>query len=213
MRRLISGQVPCIHSGPSHPGYPPWDSNPDPRGLNALALPIGLEGYGAADRVRTGDLNVGNVVLSLLSYNRMEPAPRVELGPPPYHGGVLPLSPSRPSWDAWIRTTTTAVKARRPAVSRHPMGSLLPGSNRHPARYRRAALIQLRQGGRGSALGGTRTRNIRHLGPVWIPDWSTSTYEPQRGLEPRTPPLRRACSDRLSYRGAATRAGIEPACS
>ena len=149
MRRLISGQVPCIHSGPSHPGYPPWDSNPDPRGLNALALPIGLEGYGAADRVRTGDLNVGNVALSLLSYNRMEPAPRVELGPPPYHGGVLPLSPSRPSWDAWIRTTTTAVKARRPAVSRHPIGSLLPGSNRHPARYRRAALIQLRQGGGG----------------------------------------------------------------
>src|SRR5215472_14685220 len=25
----------------------------------------------------------------------MEPAPRIELGPPPYRGGVLPLSPSR----------------------------------------------------------------------------------------------------------------------
>jgi hypothetical protein len=151
VRRLISGQVPCIHSGPSHPAYPPWDSNPDPRGLNALALPIGLEGHGAADRVRTGDPNVGNVVLYPLSYNRMEPAPRVELGPPPYHSGMLPLSPSRRSWDAWIRTTTAAVKARRPAVSRRPIESLLPGSNRHLARYRRAALIQLRQGGRECA--------------------------------------------------------------
>jgi hypothetical protein len=38
-------------------------------------------------------------------------------------------------------------------------------------------------------------------------------HEPQRGFEPRTPPLRGACSDQLSYRGIATRAGIEPACS
>jgi hypothetical protein len=149
VRRLISGQVPCIHSGPSHRGYPPWDSNPDDARSERAGSAVGLEGHGAADRVRTGDPNVGNVVLYLLSYNRMEPAPRVELGPPPYHGGVLPLSPSRQSWDAWIRTTTAAVKARRPAVSRHPIGSLLPGSNRHLARYRRAALIQLRQGGGG----------------------------------------------------------------
>jgi hypothetical protein len=138
VRRLISGQVPCIHSGPSHRGYPPWDSNPDDARSERAGSAVGLEGHGAADRVRTGDPNVGNVVLYLLSYNRMEPAPRVELGPPPYHSGVLPLSPSRRSWDAWIRTTTTAFKARRPAVSRHPIESLLPVSNRHLARYRRA---------------------------------------------------------------------------
>jgi hypothetical protein len=117
VRRLISSQVPCIHSGPSHLGTLP--------GIRTRTHAVWT-----ADRVRTGDPNVGNVVLYLLSYNRMEPAPRVELGPPPYHGGVLPLSPSRRSWDAWIRTTTAAVKARRPAISRHPIESLLPESNR-----------------------------------------------------------------------------------
>jgi hypothetical protein len=60
-----------------------------------------------------------------------------------------------------------------------------------------------RPGGQG-ALGGSRTLTTsRPQTPQACASTSsaTSAREPQRGFEPRTPPLRKACSDRLSYRG------------
>ena len=114
----------------------------------------------------------------------MEPAPRIELGPPPYRGVVLPLSPSRHSWDAWIRTTTATFNARQPAVSRRPIE---PPAGIEPATFsvqascacpvapRRRALDDACGRGRrpqcvlGRALGGIRTRNIQHLGLASLP--------------------------------------------
>ena len=54
------------------------------------------------------DLHHGEVALFLLSYIRVEPARGVEPRPPPYRGGMLPLSPNRhQSWPGWSRTSVT----------------------------------------------------------------------------------------------------------
>ena len=49
------------------------ESNPRHRALQARALPTELQVRGAVDRDRTGDLDVGNVALYQLSYNRRTP--------------------------------------------------------------------------------------------------------------------------------------------
>jgi hypothetical protein len=104
--------------------------------------------------------------------------------------------------------------------------SLLPGSNRQPSRYRRAALVQLRQGGgqrhatrRVNLPGAVQrpgpSRAASVLGALPTPSpscrchWVTRICEPQRGFEPRTPPLRGACSGQLSYRGMAAGQRLE----
>jgi hypothetical protein len=64
---------------------------------------------------------------NLLSYNRMEPSPRFELGPPPYRGGALTARTTKASlgraWDSTLdgirtRSYTALNRARLPVAAR-----------------------------------------------------------------------------------------------
>jgi hypothetical protein len=100
--------------------YPPWDSNPDARCLRPVALPIGLEGHGADDRSRTGDLHLGKVTRCQLRHIRMEPARRIELRLHPYRGCVLPLSLGRHRSGSWTRTSVRLLQGQAGMPSTHP---------------------------------------------------------------------------------------------
>src|SRR5215469_753513 len=127
-----------------HPPVPSPGFEPGPTGSEPAGSAVGLEGHGAADRVRSGDLDVGNVALYLLSYNRMEP-PR----------GIEPRTSSLPK-DALVPTElrrqvveltglesnqrTRGPKPRCPCHQSTGQRSLLPDPNRQPSAYRAAAL-------------------------------------------------------------------------
>src|SRR5215469_16373840 len=90
--------------------------------LRPAWLPVTPLAHGVDDGLRTRGLHLGKVTRYQLRHIRMEPAPRIELGPPPYRGGVLPLSPSRHSWRSSIRTRPPGAKYGRSAGSpRRPM--------------------------------------------------------------------------------------------
>ena len=76
---------PCVRTGPTvnpalHGGAPGIRTQIT-RGLNALALPLGLERHGVSDGVRTRGLDVGNVARYLLRHAHAEPSGGIE--PPP----------------------------------------------------------------------------------------------------------------------------------
>ena len=74
--------------------------------------------------------------------------------------------------------TLIPAELRRRVVptTQEPNQSLLPGSNRHPSRYRRAALIQLRQGGGAGARRGAES--VRPSGRAVARPVSSAGLEP-----------------------------------
>jgi hypothetical protein len=116
------------------------------------------------------------------------------------------------------REPSPGVEPSRPAIQR-TAGPTSGGRGRHAAR-RELGVEQICRGlavdqaaAWPCALGGIRTLTTsRPQTPQACASTSsaTSACEPQRGFEPRTPPLREACSGQLSYRGKADDPGFEP---
>ena len=149
-----------------------------------------------------------------LSYNRMEPARRIELRLPPYHGEVLPLPLSRHELGAQVSNLETS-RSKRDGSASSPTAqrSLLPDPNRDLPLTRRVR-CRLRQGGKSRALRPTLGGAVR-LTPGIVrsarfelaqPSRTTSTsgwrvylfrherIEPLDGLEPPACPVRRGRS-------------------
>ena len=141
-----------------HP-YPSPDSNRDPRGLNPLALPIGLEGHGADGGVRTRGLRLGKPTLCRLSYVHSEPPRGIEPRPsfvPGTRSARLSYGGMLYIWPGWNRASVdVGQNLRCPAIRAPANVSLLPDPNRHPSAYKAAALpvAPRRRGGSAAAAG------------------------------------------------------------
>jgi hypothetical protein len=135
----------------------------------------------------------------------MEPAPRIELGPPPYHGGVLPLSPSRHGWPGWNRTSVPMIQSHGAHASRAPaIGSPSPESDGAGSRYK------------GPLRPARRARCARRESNPHHPashaglsaSWSTSTWSRHRVPTPAA--CLTGAGSQAVCDGVAARQGFEP---
>jgi hypothetical protein len=152
-------------------------SNPRPRPWQGRALPSELRPLGAFGQIRTDGLSLTKAALSPLELRR-----RVVLaGRPGFEPGSVPIQ-SR----AGLPVPPTANV------------SLLPGSNRHPSRYRRAALVQLRQGGGTGTRRGAITTQIDRPRPQPGPSRALVS---SGGFEPPLPARSTPCLLPIGLRG------------
>jgi hypothetical protein len=150
------------------------------RGLNALALPIGLEGPGVSDGARTRDLDAGNVARHLLRHAHTEPSDGLEPSPSP-----LPRA----------RSTARATKARQttglePPAGLEPATCSVQASCDCPRCAKEADNPATRACIPSRAACARRDSNPQHPASRagLSANWSTSTSEPPDGLEPPSSP-------------------------